>query len=325
MRPRLSAAVVICTASHERAALLSACVYSLFAGRRMPDETLVVVDQNPRLTTELAGSLPTPAHLLETELQGLSQARNVGLRAANSDIVAFVDDDATAEPEWLSSLMDAFETDDEVLAACGPVLPRWGAERRWLPDELLWVVGCTYRGHREDAGPVRNPIGCNMAFRRRQLAATGGFATGFGKRGNALKTCDETELSLRLERDHGQGRIRFVPRARVRHFVPASRISWRLLLRRSLSEGLSKGQLERLYGGTALGPEHRYARLLVAEAVPRLLADGIRSRNGRSLLSAAAIVVSLLVTGAAFVVGAATARLCAARARVTPGEAGGYQ
>jgi glucosyl-dolichyl phosphate glucuronosyltransferase len=306
--PRPSAAVVVCTASHSRRALLDACVESLLVGTRTPDETLVVVDQDPSLVAELARRLPREVQVLMSEHPGISNARNVGLRAARSDIVAFVDDDVTVEATWLSSLTEGFEANGDVLGAGGPALPRWGAERRWMPDELLWVVGCTYRGHRDDAGPIRNPLGCNMAFRRRELVAAGGFASGFGKCGNALATCDETELSLRLEHMHGAGRIRYVPAARVRHFVPATRISWRLLVRRSISEGLAKGRLHVLYRGTVVGVERSYVRRVLAEGVPRLLVGGLVRRDGSSLLSVVAILVSLVVTGAAFLVGAARAQ-----------------
>lgn len=305
---QLSAAVVVCTASDARRLLLRDCVKSVLAGQRAPDELVVVVDQNEKLRAELEKSLPGQVRVLQTEHQGLSEARNVGLRAATADVIAFIDDDATAEPEWLSSIAELFEAREDVLGAGGPALPRWGAERRWLPDDLLWIVGCTYRGHREDAGPIRNPLGCNMAFRRETLIAMGGFATGFGKRGDALETCDETELSLRVERRYGPARIRYVPSARVRHFVPRSRISWRLLVRRSVSEGLAKGRLDRRYGHTALGPESRYVRGLLLRSVPRLFLSGVVRRDGSRIRAAGAILLSLALTGAAFVVGAATAR-----------------
>ncbi len=304
-RPELTVSVVVCTATRERAGLLRECVDSLLAGTRSPDELLVVIDTNPSLTAELASSLPPAARLLETERQGLSEARNLGIEAASSDIVAFVDDDAAVDAQWLAALMRAFAASPEVLGVGGPVVPRWGADRRWLRDELLWIVGCTYRGHREDAGPIRNPIGCNMAFRRRELVQAGSFATTFGKRGNALETCDETELGLRIERLHGPDRIRYVPEARVRHFVPAARISWRLLVRRSLSEGLAKGRLHRLYTGPALGPERGYARRLVARTVPALLVQGLRRRDRQSAAGAVAIASSLLIAGVAFLVGVA--------------------
>jgi GT2 family glycosyltransferase len=301
----ITAAVVVCTSSWERAPLLRACVDSLLAGERQPDELFVVVDTNPSLAADLSTSLPTPVQLLQCQHAGLSAARNVGIAAASADVIAFLDDDATADRRWLSSLMEAYHTDEELIGVGGPVLPRWGAERRWMPDELLWVVGCTYGGHRHDAGPIRNPIGCNMAFRRRELVSVGCFETSFGKRGKALATCDETELALRMERVHGPDRIRFVPEASVHHLVPAARVSWRLLLRRSLSEGLAKGRLERLYARQALGTEGSYVRLVLADAVPRLLSDAVRRRDGNSALGAVAIITSLTVTGAAFVAGIA--------------------
>jgi glycosyltransferase involved in cell wall biosynthesis len=307
MKRSLSATVVICIGARERLVLLQECVDSVLHGDRVPEEVLVVVDQNPPLAAELRDVLPALVGVLETEGQGLSEARNVGIRAGSSDIVAFVDDDATVAPDWLSSMMAVFERQDDVLGVGGLAQPRWGADRRWLGDELLWVVGCTYRGHRPDAGPIRNPIGCNMAFRRSELIALGAFATGFGKRGNALETCDETELALRLESVRGPGRILYVPEARIRHFVPGSRISWRLLVRRSLSEGLSKGRLYRLYRRGALAAEGAYFRQLVTGVVPHLIVGGIWTRDARLIRRAAAIVASLCITGTAFLVGAARA------------------
>lgn len=303
MSGTLSASVVVCTADVEREGLLRECLDSLLAGSRAPDEILLVVDHNPQLAAKLARSLPPSVRLLESARHGLSEARNVGIEAASCDVVAFVDDDVIVEGRWLACLMDEFEGDEDTLGVGGSAVPRWGAERRWLSDELLWVVGCTYRGHREDPGPIRNPLGCNMAFRRRELLALGGFATQFGKRGNALETCDETELSLRLERAHGAGRIRYAPEARVLHFVPPSRISWRLLVRRSLSEGLAKGRLYRLYDQPAVAAERSYVRRLVTESVPRLFVSAVRVRDRRFVLGGLAIIASLLVTAAAFGVG----------------------
>lgn len=303
----LTAAVVVCTSSRRRVALVCDCIDALLAGDRKPDELIVVVDNNRSLASELAGLLPCDVRLLETRRQGLSGARNLGLAACRADVVAFVDDDATVDVRWLSTTLAAF-ADPHILAVGGPVVPRWGGERRWMCDALLWVVGCTYSGHREDAGPIRNPIGCNMAFRRRELVAVGSFATSFGKRGNALQTCDETELGLRLERAHGAGRIRYVPEARVHHFVPTTRVSWRHLIRRSLAEGIAKGRLQRIYSLPAVGPERSYARLLVTATVPRLLLDGVRRGDRQSALGAGAILASLLVTAAGFAAGLARER-----------------
>ena len=99
-----------------------------------------------------------------------------------------------------------------------------------------------------------------------------------------------------------------MPEARVNHFVPAHRVSWRLLVRRSISEGLAKGRLRRLYRRAALGPERSYVRLLVIEAVPRLLRESIRRRDRQLAAGALAIAVSLVITAAAFVAGLAVPR-----------------
>ena len=218
---------MVCTATEEREPLLRACLETLLAGHRNPDQTLLVVDQNPSLERSLLRWLPDRVTLLRTERQGNSEARNVGIHAATSDVVAFVDDDATVEPGWLQALMEPFEGPDRTLGVGGAVVPEWGTDRAWLPDELLWTVGCTYRGHREDAGPLAQPDRLQHGISASaELLAVGGFATEFGKRGNAPVICYDTELGLRLERIYGPGQIRYVPAARVRHFVPPGRIGW---------------------------------------------------------------------------------------------------
>jgi glycosyltransferase involved in cell wall biosynthesis len=312
MSERMSVAVVVCAASDEREDVLRACVRSILEGSRVPDEILVVVDQNPALEASVASWLPATVRLLRSESRGISSSRNAGLGAASSDVVAFVDDDAVVDSDWLLRVMQPFEASDDVLGAGGAVVPQWGGGRRWLPDELLWVVGCTYLGHRDDAGPIRNPIGCNMAFRRRELTAAGSFSREFGKQGDSLNTCDETEVGLRLERVYGPGRIRFLPAARVRHFIPVTRIGWKTLVLRCACEGLSKARLRHVYGEMALDAERDYARGLVTHAVPRLVVRGIVRRDRRSVLGAAAILVSLLVTAGAYAGGRVVARFARA-------------
>jgi hypothetical protein len=70
-----------------------------------------------------------------------------------------------------------------------------------------------------------------------------------------------------------------------------------------LSISAPKGHLQRLYPGAAVRAERQYARRLVTDAVPRLLVEGVVRRDRWSVLSAAAMLVSLLATGAAFVAG----------------------
>src|SRR5205085_69247 len=72
----------------------------------------------------------------------------------------------------------------EVIGVGGTVEPLWLHGRPpWFPPEFDWVVGCTYCGMPEVAGPVRNLIGCNMSFRREVFEGVGGFRSGIGRIG----------------------------------------------------------------------------------------------------------------------------------------------
>jgi glucosyl-dolichyl phosphate glucuronosyltransferase len=298
-------AVVVCTASPTRSAQLLSCVDSIRDGVRRPDELVVVVDRDVELHRSLRAALPADVKVLRSARAGLSEARNTGIGATTSDVVAFIDDDARPEPEWLDRLVAPLDADPELLGAGGDVVPDWEDGPRWLPEELLWMVGCRYRGHPVEPGPIRNPIGCNMAFRRRALAQLGGFAAEFGKRGRAPVVCEETELCLRLERDYGEGRIYYVPGARVQHRVPAERVSWRLLVVRSFSEGLSKARLRRLYPGSAVRNERRYLTVVLGRALPALLGRAVVRRDLDALAGGVAIVASLACSAVGFAIGLA--------------------
>ena len=114
----------------------------------------------------------------------------MALRIAIGSVVAFIDDDAWADPSWLSALSRAFQ-DPGVLGAGGRVVPDWEDASAALPPEIYWVVGATYRGHRTDAGPISRPLGCNMAVRREIFLALGGFPSAFGPRSGAKMSSNE--------------------------------------------------------------------------------------------------------------------------------------
>ena len=159
-------------------------------------------------------------------------------------------------------------------------MPEWQADRRWLPDELLWIVGCTYRGHRTDPGPIRNPIGCNMAFRREELTAVGAFSTEFG---------EARQRTRHLRRNRGV----LAPRASLRPRPGPLRTCGAGSPRGNPGARLVEGARPALPGrgalqgppsppvrqASAVGRERDYVRRLVLEAVPRLLVTGLRQRT----------------------------------------------
>ena len=124
-------------------------------------EIIVIVDHNPGLQEEL-GKLAREGIRIShnTGRQGLADARNSGIALSQGEIIAFIDDDAAADSRWLEELIACYR-DPDVLASGGAILPVWEGGRRpaWLPEEFLWIIGCTYRGMQTN-GAIRNMIGC---------------------------------------------------------------------------------------------------------------------------------------------------------------------
>ena len=158
--------VVVCTYTERRWSVLSEAISALRAQTLQPRQIVVIVDHEPALLERIAKELEGVVALPSAASPGLAGCRNTGARAAIGSVVAFIDDDAVAESDWLERLAEAY-TDENVVAVGGAVIPRWSESRpAWFPPEFDWVVGCTYRGLPEQRAPVRNLIGANMSFRR---------------------------------------------------------------------------------------------------------------------------------------------------------------
>ena len=185
---------------------------------------------------------------------GLSPARNLGIEQAKGDIIAFLDDDAIAFPDWAEQMIAAFARDDEPIAVTGPVFPAWEDESlRWLPDEFYWILSCTVPGSSEHDEPqeVRNVWGVNMAFRREAFQHCR-FSDTFvgGNQGSSDSSKlgllgDDTEFCLRLYAKTGRPII-FSPAVRVFHKVYRHRLASRFIRRRAFWEGYTKAVLGKL-------------------------------------------------------------------------------
>src|SRR6476619_4813770 len=156
--------------------------------------------------------------------KGLSGARNTGVTEASGDVIAFLDDDATARDGWLEFFEQVVSGDSSIGGVGGRVEPNWDATPPgWLPPEFWWVVGCSYVGLPGEASEVRNPIGANMAFSRAVFEKVGGFREEIGRIGTVPLGCEETELSIRA--GVAGFAIWYIPQAIVDHWIPAERAS----------------------------------------------------------------------------------------------------
>ncbi|TAM71140.1 MAG: glycosyltransferase [Microbacteriaceae bacterium] len=292
--------VVICAYSDSRWAEMLAAVDSIYSQTRPAHDVIVVVDHNPALKVRLADALPDVTVLENADRRGLSGARNTGVRAATGDVVAFLDDDAAAAPDWLEQLNGVFD-DPDVIAVGGRIEPLWEKSRpAHFAEELDWIVGCTYRGMPKVAAEVRNVIGANMAFRRAVLERVGGFDTAMGRVGTLPVGCEETELCIRASIQLPSSRIVYEPAAVVSHHVPAARGSVHYMLARAWSEGISKARVARLVGRRrALHSERHYARVVLPRAFVAGLRDW-RRRDGSGLRRSAMVLAVLTTTTAGY-------------------------
>lgn len=305
----LSLSVVICAYTEERWDDLSAAVESVRAQDTPPMETLVLIDHNPPLADRARLSLPGVLVVENREARGLSGARNTGVAAARGDVVAFLDDDAIAAPDWLRYLMAPY-ADPLVYGVGGAIEPAWVAGRPpWLPEEFDWVVGCTYRGMPRYAGPVRNLIGANMSFRRDLFATVGGFRDGMGRLGTRPLGCEETELCIRVRKHWPRATLLYEPKALVQHRVPAARARWSYFRARCYAEGLSKAQVAAFVGAQdGLATERQYTLSTLPRGVVRGLGDTVKG-DFMGLGRAGAIVTGLAVTASGYLAGKITNRL----------------
>lgn len=294
--------MVICAYSEARFDCLRAAVAATAEQSCAPVEVIVCIDHNPALLERACEALPGARVIPNEGRSGLSGARNTGFQHASGDVVAFLDDDARPEPTWLEELTAAF-IDPAVVGAGGVALPAWEGQRpQWLPPELYWVIGCSYKGLPEQVAEVRNPIGANMSFRRKALAASGGFVDGIGRVGAVPLGCEETELSIRVRRAT-EGVVLHVPSARVHHHVASSRLTWRYLLARCWAEGRSKALVAAHAGAdAATSSERRYALRTLPRGVLAGVVAALRG-DATGLLRAAAIVAALATTTAGYVRG----------------------
>ncbi|GAB3880247.1 glycosyltransferase family 2 protein [Terrabacter terrigena] len=212
--PSLSVDVVVAT--FNRPDNVRTCLEHLARQTRTPHE-IVVVDSSPhRLTADVVAGFPGVRYIRNDAGPGtLATSRAIGVAETGSDVVAFIDDDAYAEPDWLENILARY-ADPSVGAVGGRASNgRPGEEHeghdavgRLLPDGTLTGNFAADTGRDLDVDHV---LGANMSVRRSALEEIGGIVDLFP--GTCLR--EESDIMLRLGR--AGHRIVYTPAALVEH------------------------------------------------------------------------------------------------------------
>lgn len=218
--------VVVCT--RDRVEMLAEALTSILA-LDYPDFEVVVVDNasNTDATVRYVETLADPrVRLVSEPLPGLSRARNTGVRAATTEIIAFTDDDVVVDPDWLRGLANGFGSGERVACVCG-IVPSGEIRtpaQAYFDQRVGWASSCTPRLFDMAAPPKDVPLfpfqvgiygtGANFAVVRTAVLELGGFDEALGA-GAPTNGGEDLDMFFRILT--GRHQLAYEPAAIVWH------------------------------------------------------------------------------------------------------------
>src|SRR3990172_159476 len=213
------------------------------------DYEVLVVDNNSQDNTKeviescIKKYAPLEIKYFFEKKQGLNFARNCGVQQANSDIVAFLDDDAIPETDWLQALLSAYG-DSSIGCVGGKIIPYFPENIR-LPRWLSPIFNGYFSGFdpggdqtRELTGKDSFPYGANISFKKEAIALAGFFNPKLDRCGKNLVAGGEIEMCQKI---YQMGwKILYNPHAAVRHLISPNRITRKYFFDHVKGEGITK-------------------------------------------------------------------------------------
>lgn len=264
--------VVVCTYSSERYGDLMELLESINSQTYENIEIVIVVDGNPEIYQRIRSlERDDMKILLNKKNMGNNYSRNLGVKHATGDIVAFIDDDAIAEKNWVSNIVETFTEDKDIGVVTGDIIPKWiDDSMKWFPKDLHWIISCSYSEMPTTKQEVRNGFGCNLSFKKEIFEQIGLFDAKLGKIGDSWTAGEEADLCSKVLKKANK-KVIFNPEVRVKHKVYPYRIEIKNVLRRAFVEGYSKALLNNQYR-SELSTEFSYIKKLLFGFYPRAFA-----------------------------------------------------
>ena len=221
---------------------------------------LLVIDNNSSDNTKevvmsIAEKDSTIKYYFESK-QGLSEARNSGIKLSKGDIIAFVDDDVYFDPFWLIEVVRIFQDYPEASCMGGKSIPQFEIGKPdWITDNLLTLYGSTNSGDTiKWMLYPEHPFGLNMAFKRAAFDQIGVFNLGLGRKKKNLLSNEESEVFWRVNQTGL--RVIYTPKALLHHRIPHERTRKEWVLARYYWQGISSIVFDQL-----IAPQSRLALL----------------------------------------------------------------
>lgn len=256
---------IICTYNREK--YIYECLHRLQNNTMQEGWEIVLVDNNSTDATPaecerfVKDYAPTQYRYVREVQQGLSHARNRGIKEAKGDWLVFLDDDAMVEEDYIEQLQQSLSAYPTIGAFGGKIIPFFeDGEPNWYSPWSMGFVSAVDMGDKPCLFPANKfPIGANMGVSKEVIHAVGGFNPQLGRTGTNLLAGEEKDLFNRI-RANGFA-IMYFPNIPVKHCIPAHRTTQEFVERLGYGIGQSEYVRTRQIGAWA------YTKRLMVEMI----------------------------------------------------------
>lgn len=224
MDQKSNLSVIICSYNREK--------YILDAIKSIANQTInseryevIIIDNN---STDSTPDI-VPKYLIDHNLsnfhyftetsQGLTFARNKGIKKCNHKLISFIDDDAIVESNYVETIINSFDQNPTINALGGKVIPVFPEtpEPKWMSKYIEGILSKVDLGEKTQLFKNKYPVGCNMVFRKIIFEKYGTFNT------DLVLRSDEKDLFLKIKANKED--IMYIPQLEVKHVMSAQRVS----------------------------------------------------------------------------------------------------